>query len=310
MITVAEAAERLKVSPQMVRILIKRGLIEGAIKRKNRVGLSWYEMPARSVQKLAKQYQGRIPRKEYDTTGRRKLKPPSSEAEARQRFDANQKSDVDNRKVFISYDELKEMYATNERYQVIGDALGVTRQRAHQIYQRYFEPWMLPSGERSRIRTEEIREERCMEDILSVDKMAKLKDIAESLDFEFKPLRYNHKNWKGNHGLALVGGRVCNIHISEVASLVSPVGYRKYYRFHLTRPRMEACDFVILMTGSDCDRVFIIPSKTILQQFDEETKFKQFFVPTEKYPVYNNNPPRIDWWRFLEAWDQLEKRKK
>src|SRR5215468_1927337 len=92
-----------------------------------------------------------------------------------------------------------------------------------------------------------------------------------------------------------------------------PEARRSYFQFNLAASVLPNVDAVIF----DCAapriprRIFVVPQQVLLSLFEGATASRRMkvYLPTQKLPVYRNQRPRVDYWKYQDAWHHLRPRK-
>lgn len=288
-------AERRGVSRPTVHNWMKRGILKGVIRTNGDSG--FYLIPESN---LDIEIEIRGPGRPLNNIPKSNI--PKS---LKEKFEAV----VGMRRSSITYDELYQLFERNASYEEIASITGVSRQAIAQTYKKYFSHIFGPKMEsRKRVTRKKIKE-RFESSLDKVEKLSILKRIVENVGLEIKPIPAVNSQGYGWCKVSKVeiNGKLCAVYHAKETTEPSPRAYRVYYRPNISKGTVEKTDFVLVMTGRDVERVFVIPSKILLDSYGGSSRsMKTFYFPTEKYPPYNNMFPDIDWWQFEDAWNQLK----
>jgi hypothetical protein len=239
----------------------------------------------------------------YIKPDRRRRFPIASLDEARGRY--NRRNET--RKIHLSFDELKDLFDQGATLREIGLMTGVSWQAISQIYKKYFAPFSVSNKERQHNFVRDRQIKKAEEHFLSIEKMAKMTEIVTNLGMDVEPIVINRLLTRCNTYRVIVNDRLCGVY--HLTSTHNPPGLlRSYHRINLSRNSVSKLEFIIFFIGDDLNRVFVIPSKIILNRYNMESEksWKTFYIPTEKLPPYKNQYPIIDYWKYENRWDLLK----
>lgn|SRR3989338_4141479 len=220
----------------------------------------------------------------------------------------------------VTFEQLFEYFQTNRHsMSAIGKCSGVTRARVQQIYNTYFRTLFggLSGLERRRectVQNRLVKAKRAENEMFEAGAfMGVVAEKARAAGCTVEAARC-FKDGKPTgriekHTL-LVNGHRCAVHHSFSGVKPSAHCMRAYARFNINPKKAQVADAVILhsaVAGFD-EHLFVIP-REILRPILEIPRKRQervaLFLPTKQLPVYRNNRPRIDWWRYAEGWHLL-----
>lgn len=295
-LTVTQFAKEVDVSRATVINWILSGRMEGL----TRYGSGPYLIPDTehnlSLRKLSPGRRKRGEKKEPI--------PFSSVEEAREKFNFLRRWSYE-RKMTLTYDELLELFDGDATFQEIAEIVGVKRQRVHQIYDEYFKPFMASGRDRRKVLFRQRWRERAENHPDTVERLSLVKKVAEDVGFKVEAVQSPSKETRYYMDRVLINGKLCRIFFSKVAYQIVD-GYRAYHRLNVSRSAITTSDFIVIMTGENARRTFVFPSDVLLSHYKEDQKHKMFYLPTDPQEPYNNQFPKIDWWRWEEAWSLLE----
>lgn len=294
LLTVREFCEEINVARYTVYKWLKEGRLEGVVR--DHMGV--YLIPESNL-KIAKPGIGRPRKKRALQRG-----GPPSPKEARDRF--NSMSFNRTRQVLFSYDELDGLFNEDLTYQQIADMAGVSRQRIEQIYSAYFAPFRGTGKDRRKNFFRKEWKERAKAHIEETEKLSLLKREAEKVGFEVRSVQTPNNPSYFYSNLIIVNDKLCGVYYSIIHTKTGEGCCRTYYRFNISWAMIEQVEFIIVLTGEDAERTFIIPSKVMLNLRRTTRRYKTWYVPSDKLKTYNNQYPDIDWWSYESAWNLLE----
>jgi hypothetical protein len=225
--------------------------------------------------------------------------PISSPEEAKEQYDSLPKS-----KVPFSYDELKDLFDKGLTQKAIAKLAGVSRERIRQIHKAYFAPFDISGRERYKAITKVRQKQKAIAQAEDVDKLWALMAVGQERGLKVEPIVTHYNLSRCYPNLARVNSHLCGVHYAKELSHQS--AYRHYFHISITRNLIDGTDFTIIFTRGDAKPAFIIPSKIISGLNWKGKPYKALYIPEKKLPAYNNQYPKINWWRYEEAWHQLE----
>jgi predicted DNA-binding protein YlxM (UPF0122 family) len=294
LLTVKQFTEEKNITKTTVLRWVKEGRIEGATYDEK----GFYLIPESNLSLAPIQRRGRPRKYEHVTI--------STEEEARERYDSLEETNY--RKVPFSYDELKKMLTDDLTYNEIAQKAGVTRQAIEQIHRKYFASFIPSARERQKNRTNKNREEKRNSHLDTIPKLSILKKMAKKVDMEVKPIPLMGVPLRSRTGMVLVNGKRCGVHYTRRKSKTSDRSYRYYYRVWLYKDLLSDTEFTICITGKKNHRIFIVPSKVLLDLLPDTPANiqKMVHIPYEYLPVYKNQPSELDWVTYENAWSLLD----
>lgn len=242
----------------------------------------------------------------------RRSRPWESQLEAEAFFNRSRK------KCQLSYKQLQVRYENGESLEGIAREAGITRERVRQYYIQYYKQF-LGENLRLEVRKENIKDARKAEvmEYVSTDvTLNKLRIFSEEYGWTFEPLMVQRPangrvNYHANNSKVIINGKKIYYKTLVEGSKFQIVnGHRWYHRCLVSTGLLNWADYVVMLEDSEerPDRGFVIPPR----EFFEKLKCKSggqsafwLYVPTEKLPVYNNNPSKIDWWEWEGRWDLI-----
>lgn len=230
----------------------------------------------------------------------------ASQLEAEQAFSSLQHTLSIQRKLRCSYSELESWFRTNKPYKEIGDHYGVTRQRMQQIYAKYFQPFMDTPRQRMTARLEFNNAEGVKKHARKVPKLETLRLAVESFGLHMDPVPTIRLPNRASHYFVDIGEFRCKIQVTSKSVMMSPRGYRYYWRFTVVRHTLGQCDFNIFICGEEgLETFFIVPPKVLVDSFKNDRPYRTIYICTQNLEPYNNKLPEIPFWDYNEAWAQL-----
>lgn len=304
-LTVHQFADEMGVSKQIVNKWIRKGILEGVLRYKK----GPYLIPDNNLS-MERLKRGRPLVYKVDTNGptpeKRKRGRPKSHSgpvsnpeEAKEKYNSRSKY-----KIPFSYDELKDLFDKGMTQQDIARLAGVSRERIRQIHAAYFAPFDISGRERYKIITKGRQKVKAIAHAEGVEKLWALIAAGEELGLIVEPIVTEYNSSRCYPNLARVNGRLCGVHYAKKISHQST--HRYYFHVNIAKNLIENAEFTIIFTGEDARPAFILPSKIILNLDWRDRYYKSLYIPEKKLPAYNNQYPKIDWWKYKEAWHQLE----
>jgi hypothetical protein len=235
-------------------------------------------------------------------------------ARFRRRFEKDMTRYRDLRKTALQFDELLDLFANDcLTFAEIGRRLGeeaLSRERVRQIYNKYFRGFFpRRRGGRLRRRVCALRRRHiAAKDFAGNEALAKIYRLAGKAGVAVeKAFIAGSRQPRFRRKGALIGGALYVIHHAKI---LFHQRRRSYARALLRVSTLHRAAGVIVLqeTGSG-ERVFIFPSRDILETYSREIEARGeicLFIPTEKLPVYRNRKPRLDWWKYENAWPGIK----
>ena len=221
------------------------------------------------------------------------------------------------RKTNVSFETIFGLFKEyRNSFKSVGKRLGITGERARQIYNEYF--CKMLEGEsgydRLRMSTLEQRAEAATREaarLLARKKWREIIDRAHAAHCEVAEMaRFREGALLGIRASKLyINGHPCAIYVVAKTSKPSGATKRAYYKTSLARRTLAGTDAVVFYAAAPGqEHVFIVPTAVLLEKLfrsPRQQTLKDIYLPTEKLPVYNNVLPRIDFWSYENAWELL-----
>lgn len=304
--TVTQFAKEVGVTPPTIRAWVKSGYLKNVRQRSNDLGLTWYAIPesnlklpeivARMALREANGSQG------WFLMGSGK---PTTLEDAKRQYAIHQQQLQKQRKVFCSYDELQQEFSTDISYGDLAKKYGVSRQRMHQIYMKYFENFLGDSKQRRKRREAADQARARVESMKRIPKLNALRLVCESLGLTIEPTALVRLQRRASDYYVYINGYKCKVQASIIARPANPSGHHGYHRFNVTRRTLEGIDFNIWIAGDKDEKYFIIPTDLLRVRYRPGKERMTFYLPDGNYPVYNNQYPQMTYWDYHNRWDLL-----
>lgn len=229
----------------------------------------------------------------------RELKPEFGNIEeAKQVFNINQ---ARYHSKLPGFEELFNLFSNNcTTFSDIGRELGLTREAIRYIYNKYFRRFL--GGKSGRVRVKVCsRLNRLSLIIKKFNQFPATRVLLEITGgkLEIKPVGLSKK-------FMVINGHKCLVKNTFAWRRMNEFALRFHLPISLSRNSLMGTDFLIIISGRDKEKIFfIIPTSVILGVSPEKAERWSIFIPSTNV-VYNNHPPRIDFWEYAKAWHLLE----
>lgn len=298
LLTVSQFAAERGISRCTVYMWIKKERLKDVVLHE--YGL--YLIPDSNL-KIEKSQSGRSLGSTYKT-------PTSSLEESRERYNLNGGLGY-GKKISLTFDELHQLFEEGSTLEEIANIGGVTRQRIQQIHRDYFSPFISSRRDRRKEYLRERRKERSEAYVYEIEKLAIVKQIAEERNLKVETIQAKFRLSQCYIDRLLINGKLCRVLCSEIPGKIGSRNIRRYYRLNISKSSVLSSSFVIVITGGTDRRIFIFPSKVLADQYSgkERKTYKTFYIPEFHQEPYKNMMPKINWWKYEDAWDLLEETK-
>lgn len=241
-------------------------------------------------------------------------------AEAKARFEANA---VYRRKDKTSFEKYLGLFANDcQSFTAIGKNKPKRRRLSRgmmgMVYKRYFAD-LFPrrSGGHSRnrfcllkkvsIRARELPADKCL--------VREVGEVATQQGFDFKREPYlgmsmTDRDRYFKKKFVQIGNKRCRLY-KITKPFFTPETKRFYAHTNIRVNSVRTADFLIIQTKIENypTQFWIIPVADCLEIFNDKitsgAKSVAFYLPVEKLPVYRNIKPKVDWWKYENAWHLL-----
>jgi len=220
----------------------------------------------------------------------------------------------------VRFGQLLDYFEREElRLNEIADICGLSPARVGQIYGTYFKPLFGDRSGRERYVAYVRRRLDARWQTLEAATFAKdeLRQVigrarAASCKVEGVPTQRRKGDSKVRIKSLYINGRLCSV-FRATKTREAPEARRSYFQFNLAASVLPNVDAVIF----DCAapgiprRIFVVPQQVLLSLFEGATASRSMkvYLPTQKLPVYRNQRPRVDYWKYQDAWHHLRPRK-
>lgn len=216
------------------------------------------------------------------------------------------------RPTFTRYKQFHDIFSSNLSYQEIADQLGVSRQRVHQIYQRYFRGEFPHREGYSRVIriTRERRRKELAYRLLATRPLMDLYIECASRGIILEP-RYQLHPATIRPLRLLANGKTVDLHVTKHAYIFKTRS-KFYTHVIFSTKQLRVCDFVLILdTAFGQPRYFIIPSKDLLSSIHKRRKRTRsnhidIYIPAKQH---NNPHPGkksvLNIFQYQNRWDFL-----
>jgi len=212
--------------------------------------------------------------------------------------------------VFERYEQFHEQFSSDLSYQEIGRLLGVSRQRVHQIYQRYFRG-KFPHREgyiRVKHITRQRHRKRFGEYLLRTPPLKDLYLECTTRGIVLDPLHSPHPNKPLN---LLANGKRIKLHVVKCAYTFT-TRLKPYAHVSCSIKWLRVCNYILILDIAFGEpRYFIIPSRDLLTSIHKRRcrtypRRISIYIP-EKRTLFRHqgNKPVINIWQYESRWDFL-----
>jgi hypothetical protein len=109
-----------------------------------------------------------------------------------------------------------------------------------------------------------------------------------------------------------INGRLCSVlQATKVKEL--PDAWRSYFQFNLAASVLPNVDAVIFHCAAPefPHRIFVLPRQVLFPLLEGTAagRSMKVYLPTQKLPVYRKQRPRVDYWKYQDAWHHLRPRR-
>jgi hypothetical protein len=220
----------------------------------------------------------------------------------------------------VRFGQLLDYFEREElRFSEIADICGVSPARVGQIYKTYFKRLF---GDRSGHERYDAYVQRRLDarwQALEAATFAKdeLRQVigrarAASCKVEGIPTQRPKGDSKVRVNSLYINGRRCSVLQATKAKELRDAQC-SYFRFKLAGSVLRNVEAVIFHCAAPefPHRIFIVPRQVLLPLLEGTAAghSKKVYLPTQKRPVYRNRLPRIDYWKYQNAWHHLRPRK-
>lgn len=201
----------------------------------------------------------------------------------------------------------------------IGKRTGKSGERIRQIYDEFFRESFGGQSRRSRwldcmLEQRLAKLEQSELKLLEDPVMRTIKESAENAGCVVETIPYL------DHGSAsyacavksmvlVINGHRCSVHHPTAFSKSSPRSKRLYGRVQLCYKAICNTEGTIIYTNlADFpEHIFVIPSSVLRRVYftPPSDRPRDLTLPAEKLPVYKNKSPRLDIWKYEDAWHLL-----
>lgn len=223
------------------------------------------------------------------------------------------------RKLRYSFDELFEFFKADcVRFSVLESDSGVTHQRLHQIYDRYFRELLenktgVERREACTLESRLIKIKQAEGALLESPGLKAVIEKARAAGCEIEVVP-KHQHGKLSGGvltrILLVNKHRCAFHLARRVWKHSPGTHAFYAPVQVSYRKLVEVDAALFHVAAEGypERIFVVPSALLREKvFGSSPKkmTKTVYLPCLKVPVYHNNYPCIDYWEYEDAWHLL-----
>lgn len=196
----------------------------------------------------------------------------------------------------------------------IAELAGLSRERVRQIYNRDFRDLFQGESGRKRFSAYLLNKRLVQAKERQRKVFTELHPIVErahaagcTVDFIYK--RDCNANREIERRLLAINGRRCLIYPSVSRAALQGRGCkRRYLSITVSYDLLSHVQAVVIRTKArkHAEHIFLIPSKVLLKAYFAPFKpSTRLYISVEKLAPYQNQFPRVDYWKYEDAWDLL-----
>ncbi len=210
-------------------------------------------------------------------------------------------------KINLTYDSFLQLFQEGHNFTSIGRRLGIRKETVWRYYNCYFKSVIGLTGTQRLYGGKREKRELILREI--PEKGGTLGVIARAAEKAGLTVRRTPKIGSSftlrKFGL-LIDGNLCRIHrLRNVHS--APRTTQRYVRAVVHRTRRVpyvAHIFSVKISGKNC-RILVVPTYVLNRLTGREGRV-EINIPIHQRPLYHNRAPRIDWWKYENAWHLLD----
>src|SRR3989344_1190250 len=217
----------------------------------------------------------------------------------------------------LEFDELFERIRDNETLGSIADAVGLSKARLGQLYNKYFKVFFGNRSGNDRIpdciaKRRALRRHSAERDMLLRDRLMGLvfeRARTAGCTVETIPLQSAKGSGAVSSSMFYANGHLCSLRRITSQTRVHPRTRRGYAHTSVHPDILTRVDALIIASAvPGCPRrVFVIPIAVYRERYRAAHPERpiSLYVPTKKLPAYHGIRQAVDYWQFENAWHLL-----
>lgn len=227
------------------------------------------------------------------------------------------------RKCRLSYAELQKRFLVGDTLESIGHAAGVTKERIRQYYEIYFSQF-LGKNKRWEARKEaktKARKEEILESVRNNPALEKICEMGRNRGWNIglvETTNYCNRRrqiiHKASDNKVVVNGKSVYFKVLWSGSVLRiPGSRRQYHRTNVYKALVRKSDYVVLVEEAPKGdgKILVIPVRELLELKAFSSKSNKpvvtIYPQLKKMEIYNNQKSKIDWLKWEERWDLLDR---
>ena len=216
--------------------------------------------------------------------------------------------------ILLTFDELLDHFANDcMTFADIGKIIvdgGMTRERVRQLYNRYF-VGLFPTRKNGRkrqkvciLKRRHIAKKEAMTNFSDDELLAYVAQKAQLAGYiVHRKVENRGSSAFANKNILLMNGSSYTVHFVQSALARSHDSPALFFSVGFSSRILKSTKGAIIVTRREgVEHIFIVPSREVLAKYGSGKHRVTVCIAPERRPVYKNNVPRLDWWKYENAW--------